>query len=81
MIEVPRTSEFEINVEDVLAALTPSTKLIVICSPNNPTGNLVAESDVLALLESGRIVETGTHQSLMIEGGPYSKLFETESVT
>src|SRR5438876_3790111 len=56
VIEVPRTSEFEINVEDVLAALTPSTKLIVICSPNNPTGNPIVESDVLALLASGRIV-------------------------
>src|SRR5215471_10842670 len=56
IIEVPRTHDFEINVDDVLAALTPSTKLIVICSPNNPTGNPVAESDVLALLESGRIV-------------------------
>ncbi|PYS56076.1 MAG: hypothetical protein DMG13_00925 [Acidobacteria bacterium] len=38
-------------------------------------------ADQIILLESGRIVETGTHQSLMIEGGPYSKLFETESVT
>ena len=56
VIEVPRTSEFEIDVEDVLAALTPSTKLIVICSPNNPTGNPIAELDVLALLESGRVV-------------------------
>jgi len=56
VIEVPRTSEFEIDVERVLAALTASTKLIVICSPNNPTGNPIAESDVLALLESGRIV-------------------------
>jgi histidinol-phosphate aminotransferase len=54
--EVPRTRDFEINVNDVLASLSPSTKLIVICSPNNPTGNPVAESDVLALLESGRIV-------------------------
>ena len=56
VIEVPRSSDFEIDVEDVLATLTPSTKLIVICSPNNPTGNTIAESDVLALLESGRIV-------------------------
>jgi histidinol-phosphate aminotransferase len=56
VIEVPQTSEFEIDVVGVLAALTPSTKLIVICSPNNPTGNPIAESDVLALLESGRIV-------------------------
>jgi len=56
VIEVPRTTRYEIDVEHILAALTPSTKLIVICSPNNPTGNPIAESDVMALLESGRIV-------------------------
>ena len=56
VIEVPRTTSYEIDVQQVLAYLTPSTKLIVICSPNNPTGNLIAETDVLALLESGRIV-------------------------
>ena len=56
VIEVPRTGDFEIDVKEILTALTPSTKLIVICSPNNPTGNPIAESDVLALLESGRIV-------------------------
>ena len=56
VIEVPRSGEFEIDVKGVLKALAPSTKLIVICSPNNPTGNPVAEADVLALLESGRIV-------------------------
>lgn len=56
VLEVPRTARYDIDVERIAAALTPSTKLIVICSPNNPTGNPVAESDVLALLELGRIV-------------------------
>jgi len=56
VIEVPRTSDFEIDIKEVLAALTPTTKLIVICSPNNPTGNPITEAEVLALLESGRIV-------------------------
>lgn len=56
MIEVPRTVDYRVDVEGVLAALTPSTKLIVLCSPNNPTGNPIAEDDVLALLVSGRIV-------------------------
>src|SRR6266571_848292 len=56
VIEVPRTTSYEIDVQQILADLTPSTKLIVICSPNNPTGNPIAESDVLALLESNRIV-------------------------
>lgn len=56
VLEVPRTARYDIDVERIRAALTPSTKLIVICSPNNPTGNPIAESDVLALLELGRIV-------------------------
>jgi ABC-type multidrug transport system fused ATPase/permease subunit len=37
-------------------------------------------ADQIIVLESGSVVETGTHDSLIIEGGPYSKLFETESV-
>ncbi len=56
VLEIPRTANYEVDVNRILAALTPSTKLIVLCSPNNPTGNSIAEADVLALLESGRIV-------------------------
>ena len=33
----------------VRAALTPQVKLVFLCSPNNPTGNLVPESEILAL--------------------------------
>ncbi len=56
VLEVPRTTEYELDIEGILAALRPSTKLIVLCSPNNPTGNPVNEKDVLTLLETGRIV-------------------------
>ncbi len=56
VLEVPRIANYEIDVNRILDALTPSTKLIVLCSPNNPTGNPIAQTDVLALLESGRIV-------------------------
>ncbi len=56
VLEAPRTEDYEVDVERILKALTPQTKLIVLCSPNNPTGNPVAEEDVLALLETGRIV-------------------------
>ncbi len=56
VVEVPRTPDYEIDVAAILAALTPETKLIVLCSPNNPTGNPVSEEDILALLETGRIV-------------------------
>ena len=39
VIDVPLTEEFELIADDVLNAVTPSTKLIFLCSPNNPSGN------------------------------------------
>ncbi len=56
VLEVPRTLDYEVDVSAVLAALTPETKMIVLCSPNNPTGNPICEEDVLTLLETGRII-------------------------
>ena len=56
VLEVPRINGYEVDVDAILAALTPQTKMIILCSPNNPTGNLVAQADVLRLLETGCIV-------------------------
>jgi histidinol-phosphate aminotransferase len=56
VLEVQRTVDYEVDVDGILATLTPDTKLIVLCSPNNPTGNPITEADVLALLDTGRIV-------------------------
>jgi histidinol-phosphate aminotransferase len=39
-VNAPLTADFDLVPESVLAAITGRTKLIVICSPNNPTGNL-----------------------------------------
>lgn len=56
--EVPLTSEFQLDVPSVLSAVTPTTKLIFICSPNNPTGNLMRREDVTRIAEefSGIVV-------------------------
>lgn len=42
---------FALDVEAVLAVQSehPSTKLVFVCSPNNPTGNLMARADILRL--------------------------------
>ncbi len=56
VLEVPRTEDYEVDVEGILTALTPETKMIILCSPNNPTGNPIQEQDVLTLLKTGRIV-------------------------
>ncbi|MGH2514058.1 MAG: pyridoxal phosphate-dependent aminotransferase, partial [Ktedonobacterales bacterium] len=55
-LAAPRRDDYELNVPAMLAALRDDTKLIVLCSPNNPTGNLVARADMEALLATGRIV-------------------------
>jgi histidinol-phosphate aminotransferase len=56
VVEVPRAENYELDVEAIIKALTPETKFIVLTSPNNPTGNPVSEHDILALLDTGRIV-------------------------
>jgi ABC-type multidrug transport system fused ATPase/permease subunit len=40
----------------------------------------IKDADRIVVLESGHVVETGTHSSLIVEGGSYSRLYETESV-
>jgi histidinol-phosphate aminotransferase len=56
--EVPLTPELQLDVDAVLKRITPNTKLIFICSPNNPTGNLMSRQDVIRIAEefSGIVV-------------------------
>lgn len=56
VVEIPRDEAFEVPVGEVLRALTSRTKAIVVCSPNNPTGNPLPRDDLLALLDTGRWV-------------------------
>jgi histidinol-phosphate aminotransferase len=56
LLSVPRRDGYALDLPAIRAALRDDTKLIVLCSPNNPTGNLVARADVEALLDTGRIV-------------------------
>lgn len=56
VVEVPRDGAFEVPAAEVRKALTPRAKAIVVCSPNNPTGNPLPREDLLVLLETGRWV-------------------------
>jgi len=46
VIEAPLEPSGALRPDTLLAAVTPDTKLVFVCTPNNPTGNLV-ERDVL----------------------------------
>ncbi|GLD94940.1 hypothetical protein PINS_up003565 [Pythium insidiosum] len=43
---------FHINPQKILAAVQPSTKIIFLCSPGNPTANALRLEDILTVLES-----------------------------
>ncbi len=49
---VPLMSDFSLDVAQVIEAITPVTKFIFLCSPNNPTGNSIDKKDVLNILDS-----------------------------
>lgn len=56
--EVLLTEGFQLQPEKILDAVQPETKIIFICSPNNPTANSMNISDVVRVLEgfSGIVV-------------------------
>ena len=47
---VPLTEDFQLNLEGIAEAIDDKTKLIFICSPNNPTGNSINREDVETVL-------------------------------
>ncbi|MDN3723468.1 histidinol-phosphate transaminase [Aequorivita sp. SDUM287046] len=50
--EVVLNACFQPNLEEIFSAIDARTKLIFICSPNNPTGNLIDSNLILELLEN-----------------------------
>lgn len=54
LIECPTSpdNDFAIDVDALLAACDESTRLLFICSPNNPTGNTVPLDDLVRILEA-----------------------------
>ena len=50
--EVLLTKDFQLDVEGILSATDERTKLIFICSPNNPTGNDLNRIDIEMLLNN-----------------------------
>lgn len=50
--EVLLTKDFQLDVEGILSMIDEKTKLIFICSPNNPTGNNFNRMDIELLLNN-----------------------------
>lgn len=44
------TKDYQLDTEGILKTATPNTKIIFLCSPNNPTGNLLKLKDIFLIL-------------------------------
>jgi len=52
------TSEFDIDVDSILKVANANSKVLFLCSPNNPSGNLLSQDKIRTVLEkfSGLVV-------------------------
>lgn len=50
--KVPLTSSFQIDLEQLEQSIQPNTKIIWICSPNNPTGNSMDRQSIEMILNN-----------------------------
>lgn len=53
VVAVDLTPDLQYDVPSMLRAITPRTKVIIVCSPNNPTGNFISDDDLLKIVEVG----------------------------
>ncbi|MVM41956.1 histidinol-phosphate transaminase [Spirosoma sp. HMF3257] len=74
LIKVPLTPDFQVDTDAVLAAIRPNTKLIWLCSPNNPSGNLLQADAIRTILEAA-------DHSLVIVDEAYIDFADTPSWT
>jgi histidinol-phosphate aminotransferase len=53
VVAVLRRKDFTVDVPAIKAAVTDRTRIIFVTSPNNPTGTVIPEKDILELLKTG----------------------------
>lgn len=56
LLDVWRRDDYSVDIPGIRRALTGRTKVIMVASPNNPTGTVVTREAVAELLETGRVV-------------------------
>lgn len=49
---VPLKDDFSLDAEALLSSVTPNTRVIFLCSPNNPTANQFSYKDILSIAEN-----------------------------
>ena len=87
--EVLLTTNFQPEVEKILEAVDENTKIIFLCSPNNPTGNSFSDESVAYLLKNFKglvvideaYIDFSKKQSWMNELDEYPNLVITQTLS
>ena len=66
--------DFALDIDALTNECTPASKLIFICTPNNPTGNIVPRSEIIRLLNARK------NQSIVIVDEAYIEFSDTNSM-
>jgi histidinol-phosphate aminotransferase len=74
VIEVPLASDFRLDVQALLAAVTPAVKLVFICTPNNPSGRSIPRADIV------QIVQALAGKALLVVDEAYVEFSDESSV-
>jgi histidinol-phosphate aminotransferase len=48
---VPMQTDFSFPIEEIIASITPRTRLIALANPNNPSGTVASSEDLLRIVE------------------------------
>ena len=72
-LSVPLLENFQLDVQTIKANLA-NTSLLFLCSPNNPTGNTINQSDILELLEASKESTIVVIDEAYIEFSPQSSV-------
>jgi len=50
--KIPLTTDYQLDTQKIITSINSKTKLIFICSPNNPTGNLIDREAILNIVKN-----------------------------
>ena len=87
--EVILKDDFQPNVEDILKQVDENTKIIFLCSPNNPTGNSFSDESIVTLLQNFKglvlldeaYIDFSEKQSWLIEMSDYPNLIISQTLS
>jgi aspartate/methionine/tyrosine aminotransferase len=79
---IRESEDFSFDAEEVLSLITPATRLIILNSPANPTGGVVARGEIERLAEGlldhpqVAILSDEIYSDLVFDGAPFASFME-----